>query len=156
MCLPASSILASIVTMLVSFEEILMCFKACGRSLIWNWLLKLILTENLFRIASKLTSIVTILANTAFAGDHIFQVLWVLPKYLGVLSQYLRVLSRWIHPKSGLDLYPLNCQRLKWMQIWFSYTSFYVKLDWNKKSLMLLKLESFIYQWWEELGKAEE
>ena len=32
-------------------------------------------TENLFKIASKLTSIVTLLANIALAGDHIFQVL---------------------------------------------------------------------------------
>ena len=46
----------------------------------------------------------TILANIALAGDHIFQVLgqypWVLPTYLRVLSQYLLVLSRWIHPWS--------------------------------------------------------
>ena len=32
-------------------------------------------TEKLFKIASKLTSIVTILANIALAGEHIFQVL---------------------------------------------------------------------------------
>ena len=87
-----------------SFEAILMHFKACGRSLLKNWLLKLILTEKLFKIASKLTSIVTILANIALAGEHIFQVLaqysWVLPQYLRVLSQYLRILSRWIHPWS--------------------------------------------------------
>ena len=63
---PASAIFASIVTMLVSFEAILMYFKACGRSLLWNWLLKLILIENPFKIASNLQ----------------------------VLSQYLRVLSR--------------------------------------------------------------
>ena len=69
-----SSILASIVTILVRivvilrsiehlqvqylrvlfcFEAILMNFKACGRSLLWNWLLKLILTENILKIASK-------------------------------------------------------------------------------------------------------
>ena len=36
---------------------------------------KLILTENLFKIASKLPSIVTILSSIALAGEHIFQVL---------------------------------------------------------------------------------
>ena len=104
MCSPASAIFASFVTILVSFEAILMYFKACGRSLLWNWLLKLIFTENLFKIASKLTSIVTILANITLTSDHIFLVLaqysWVLLQYLWVLSQYLRVLSRWIHPWS--------------------------------------------------------
>ena len=103
MCSPANAIFASIVTILVSFEAILMFFKACGKSLLWNWLLKWIHTENLFKIASRLTSIVTILVNIALAGEHIFQVLgqysWVLPQYLRVLSKYLRVLSRWIHPK---------------------------------------------------------
>ena len=102
MCSPATAVFASIVKILVSFEAILMYLKACSWSSLWNWLLKLILTENLFKIASKLTSIVTILANIALAGEHIFQVLgqysWVLPQYLQVLSQYLRVLSRWIHP----------------------------------------------------------
>ena len=102
MCSPASAIFAS-------FEAISMYFNGCGRSLLWNWLLKLILTENLFKIASKLTSIVTILANIALAGDHIFQVLaqysWVLPQYLQVLSQYLRVLSRWIHPWTFSQFY---------------------------------------------------
>ena len=63
MCSPASAIFASIVTILVSFEAILMYFKACCRLLLLNWLLKLILTENLYKIASKLTSILTILAN---------------------------------------------------------------------------------------------
>ena len=32
----------------------------CGRSLLWNWLLKLIFIENLFKIASELTSIVSL------------------------------------------------------------------------------------------------
>ena len=103
-CSPANEIFTSIVTILVRFEAILMYLKACGGSILWNWLLKLILTENLFKIASSPTSIVTILVNIAVAGDHIFQVLaqysWVLPQYLQVLSQYLRVLSRWIHPRS--------------------------------------------------------
>ena len=102
MCSPASAIFASIVTILLNFEAILMYFKVCGRSLIKNLLLKLILTWKLYKIASKFTSIVTILLNIALAGDHIFQVFgqysWVLPQYLRVLSQYLRVLSRWIHP----------------------------------------------------------
>ena len=75
MCLLASSIFTSSVTILVSFEAILMYFKYCDRSLLWNWLLKLILKENLFKIASKLTSIATILVNIALAGDLIFQVL---------------------------------------------------------------------------------
>ena len=56
----------------------------------------------LFKIAYKLTSILTILASVTPAGEHIFQVLakysWVFPQYLRVLSQYLQVLSRWIHP----------------------------------------------------------
>ena len=90
-----------------------MDFKACGRSLLWNWLVKLILTKNLIKIASKLTSIVTILENIALAGGHIFQVLaqylWVLPQYLRVLSQYLWVLSRWIHPYTVVTLwYPFG------------------------------------------------
>ena len=42
MCSPASAIFASIVTIRVSFEAILMYFKACGRSLLWNWLSNLI------------------------------------------------------------------------------------------------------------------
>ena len=61
---------------------------------LWNRLIKLIFTENLFKMSSKLTSIVTILANIALEGDHIFQ---VLAQYSWVLPQYLRVLSRWIH-----------------------------------------------------------
>ena len=46
-----------------------------GRLSLWNWLLKLILTENIFKIASKPTSIVTIFANIALAGNRIFQYL---------------------------------------------------------------------------------
>ena len=48
-------------------------------------------------IASKLTSIVSILASIALAGEHIFQ---LLAQYSWVLPQYLQVLSRWIHPIS--------------------------------------------------------
>ena len=51
MCSPASAIFASIVTILVCFKAILMDFKAFGRHLLWNWLLMVILTENLFKIA---------------------------------------------------------------------------------------------------------
>ena len=72
---PASAIFASIVTILVSFEANLMYYiKACGRSYL-KFTFMLIYTENLSKIASKRTSIVTILANVALAGDHIFQVL---------------------------------------------------------------------------------
>ena len=76
-------------------------------------------TENLFRIASKATRIVTILANIAIAGDHIFQGLaqysWVLPQFLQVLSQYLQVLSRWIHPKYHIEKYHLYDSFQEWV-----------------------------------------
>ena len=50
MCSLASATFASIVKILVSFEAILIYSKACGKSLLWKWLLlKLILTENLFK-----------------------------------------------------------------------------------------------------------
>ena len=70
-----SSILASIVTILVSVEAILkrfsvrMNFKSQFQSNALPQALKYI------EIASKLTSIVTILANIALAGENIFQVL---------------------------------------------------------------------------------
>ena len=72
---PASAIFASIDTILVSFEASLkrlsvrINFKSQFQS---N---DLPLALNYIRIASKLTSIVTILSNIALAGDHIFQVL---------------------------------------------------------------------------------
>ena len=72
---PASVILASIVTILVSFEAILKRF-----SVRINFISQ-IQSNNLPQalkyiiIALKLTSIVTILASIALAGDHIFQVL---------------------------------------------------------------------------------
>ena len=75
MCSPASTIFASIVTILVSFEAILKRFfviinlKSQFQSNDLPQALKYI------KIASKLTSIVTILANIALAGEHIFQVL---------------------------------------------------------------------------------
>ena len=72
---PASAIFASIVTILVSFEAILKRFsvrinsKSLFQSNDLPQALKYII------IASKLTSIVTILGNIALAGDHIFKVL---------------------------------------------------------------------------------
>ena len=88
---PASRIFTSIVTILVSFEAIMKRFSV--RSNIKSQFESNYLPQALkyIKIASKLTSIVTILANIALAGDHIFQVLaqysWVLPQYLQVLSQ---------------------------------------------------------------------
>ena len=100
---PASATFASISTILLNFEAILerfsvrINFKSQFQS---NDLQKAL---KYLKIASKLTSILTILANIALAGEHIFQVLaqylWVLPQYLRVLSQYSQVLSRWIHPR---------------------------------------------------------
>ena len=75
MCLPASVIIASIVTILVSFEAILkmfsvrIYFKSQFQSNDSTTSFKII------KIASKLTGIVTILANITLAGDPIFQVL---------------------------------------------------------------------------------
>ena len=75
MCSPASVILVSIVTILVSFEAILkrfsvgINFKSQFQSNDLRQALKYI------KIASKLTSIVTMLANIGLAGEHIFQVL---------------------------------------------------------------------------------
>ena len=76
---PAIAIFASIVTILVSFRPILKMFsvsinfKSQFQSNDLPQALKYI------KIASKLTSIVTILAHIALAGEHTFQ----------VLSQYL-------------------------------------------------------------------
>ena len=75
MCSPASAIFASIVTILVSFEAIL---KRFARRIIFKSQFQsddLPQTLKYIKIASKLTRIVTILANIALAGDHIFQVL---------------------------------------------------------------------------------
>ena len=72
---PASAIFASIVTILVSFEAILKMFtvrinfKSQFQSNDLPQALKYI------KIASKLTSIVTILGNIALAGEHILQIL---------------------------------------------------------------------------------
>ena len=72
---PASAIFASIVTILVSFEAILKRFsvRINFESQFQSNDLPQALRYN--KIASKLTSIVTILANIALAGEHIFQVL---------------------------------------------------------------------------------
>ena len=75
MCSPASAIFASIVTIFVSFEAILkrfsvkINFKSQFHRSDPPQALKYI------KIASKLTSIVTILASITLAGEHIFQVL---------------------------------------------------------------------------------
>ena len=76
---PASVILASIVTILVSSEGILkrffvsINFKSQFQSNDLPQALKYI------KNASKLASIVTILAKIALAGEHIFQVLGQYP-----------------------------------------------------------------------------
>ena len=66
---PASVILTSIFTILVSFEEILKMFSVKTNFKSQFQALKYT------RIALKLTSIVTILASITLAGEHIFQVL---------------------------------------------------------------------------------
>ena len=72
---PASAIFTSIVTILVTFEAILKRFtvRINFKSQFQRNDLPQALTY--IKIASKLTSIVTILANIALAGDHISQVL---------------------------------------------------------------------------------
>ena len=91
----------------VSFEAILIYFKAHGRPLPWNWLLKLIFTESLFKIASKLTSIMTIHWSITLASEHNFQVLaQYLVSIITILNEYCHntckywALSRWIHPNT--------------------------------------------------------
>ena len=55
------------------------CYNICKFLAIYFKALKLTLKVDSyttpFKIASKLTSIVTMLANIALAGDHIFQIL---------------------------------------------------------------------------------
>ena len=75
MCSPASVILASIVTILVSFEVILKRFSVVIKFKSQFQCNDLPQALKYIKIASKLTSIVTILANIALAGEHIFQVL---------------------------------------------------------------------------------
>ena len=72
---PASAIFTSIVIILVSFEASLKRFSVginCKSQFHSNDLPQAL---KYIKIASKLTSIVTILAKIALAGEHIFQVL---------------------------------------------------------------------------------
>ena len=75
MCSPASVILVSIVTILVSFEAILKRFSV--RINFKSQLQSNDLPQTLkyIKIASKLINVVTILTNIALASEHIFQVL---------------------------------------------------------------------------------
>ena len=75
MCSPASVILASIETILLSFQAILIYFKALDWTITLNSLLKSLITEMLLKIPSKLTSNITILTIITLVGEHIFQVL---------------------------------------------------------------------------------
>ena len=72
---PASAIFASIVTILVSFEAILKMFTVSINFKSQFQSNDPVQALKYIKIASKLTSIVTILANIALAGEHIFQVL---------------------------------------------------------------------------------
>ena len=72
---PASALFTSIVTILVGFEASLKMF-----SVRINFKSQFQSDDQLqalryIKIASKLTSILTILANTAVAGEHMFKVL---------------------------------------------------------------------------------
>ena len=75
MCSPACVILASIVTILASFEAILVYFKACCRKITLKLTSYVEIYRNPLQIASKLTSIVAVLVSITLAGEHIFQVL---------------------------------------------------------------------------------
>ena len=88
---PASAIFTSIVTILVSFEAISKLFTVTSKFKGQFQSNDLPQALKHIKIASKLSSIVTILANIALAGVHIFQ---VLGQYSRVLPQYLRVLSK--------------------------------------------------------------
>ena len=75
LCSPASEILASIVTILVSFEVILKKFSVIIKFKSQFQYNDLPQALKCIKIASKLTSIVTILAGISLAGEHIIQVL---------------------------------------------------------------------------------
>ena len=75
MCSPGSSIFASIVPILVSFEATLKRFSVRINFKSQFQSIDLPHAKKYIKIASKLASIVTILANIALAGEHIFQVL---------------------------------------------------------------------------------
>ena len=87
---PASAMFASIVTIIVSFKVILRRFSVRINFKSQFQIKDLPQALIYIKIASKLTSIVTILTNIAISCDHIFQ---VLAQYLRGLSQYLRVLA---------------------------------------------------------------
>ena len=72
---PASAIFASIVTILVSFEAILKGFSVRINFKSQFQSNDLPQALNYIKIGPKPTSIVTILANIALAGENIFQVL---------------------------------------------------------------------------------
>ena len=72
---PGGAILASIVKILVSFEAILKRFSVQINFKTQFQSNEVPSASKYIKITSKLTSIVTILTNIAFAGDHIFQVL---------------------------------------------------------------------------------
>ena len=72
---PASGIFASIVTILVSFEAVLKRFSKRINFKSQFQSNNLPQTFKYIKIASKLTSIVAILASITLAGEHIFQVL---------------------------------------------------------------------------------
>ena len=70
MCSPASVKIASIVTILVSFEAIL---KRCSLRINFKRQIQsndLPQASNDIKMASKLTSIVPIIANIALTGEH--------------------------------------------------------------------------------------
>ena len=73
MCSPASVILASIVSILASFEVILKRFSVVIKFKSQFQCNDLPQALIYIKIASKLPSIVTILLNIALSGDHIFK-----------------------------------------------------------------------------------
>ena len=89
------SILASIVTILVSFEAIFKMFSV--RTNFKSQFQSNYLPQTLknIKIASKLISIVTILADIALAGEHIFQVLFrsILVSITTILTSIDKILA---------------------------------------------------------------
>ena len=77
MCSCASVILASIATILVSFEAILKMFSVTIKINFKSQFQSNDLPQTLkyIKIASKLINVVIILTNIALASEHIFQVL---------------------------------------------------------------------------------
>ena len=69
----------------------------------------MILTENLLKIASKLTSIVIKLANIALAGEHIFQVLGqsILMRITTILTSIVTILASIEQVNTPLDSWRL-------------------------------------------------